>query len=313
MLTWHGLGLNQFFLSVLDKIAPFKTIRIKQRTQPWMSTEMIKLINLRDTYLRQFRKSKNQSDYELFIYHRNQVKYKKEKDKSQYYINVVNENKNRPKKLWPILKEVGSSTKCKTKESSISLDIGNELCFDKVKVATHSNDFFTSNAASLVNKLPACSGQFGQSHVVEFYRNKHVTEDMFSLANVTVGQLVSSVSPQETVKHWTRARWAESWASTTTRLHKFMPTPSNSGQGVGLSRRAWTRLNRLRTGVGRFGANMLRWGLSTSDCCDCGAEQPADHITSGLCPIHRPPEGIHGLIELDVNTRTWLENCALDV
>ena len=91
MLTWHGLGLNQFFLSVLDKIAPFKTIRIKQRTQPWMSTEMIKLINLRDNYLRQFRKSKNQSDYELFLYHRNQVKYKKEKDKSQYYINVVNE------------------------------------------------------------------------------------------------------------------------------------------------------------------------------------------------------------------------------
>ena len=41
----------------------------------------------------------------------------------------------------------------------------------------------------LVNKLPACSGQFGQSHVVEFYRNKHVTEDMFSLANVTVGQV----------------------------------------------------------------------------------------------------------------------------
>ena len=154
-----------------------------------MSTEMIKLINLRDNYLRQFRKSKNLSDYELFIYHRNQVKYKKEKDKSQYYINVVNENKNRPKKLWQILKEVGSSTKCKTKESSISLDIGNELCFDKVKVATHFNDFFTSNAASLVNKLPACSGQFGQSHVVEFYRNKHVTEDMFSLANVTVGQV----------------------------------------------------------------------------------------------------------------------------
>ena len=109
-------------------------------------------------------------------------------------------------------------------------------------------------------------------------------------------QLVSSVPPQETVKHWTQTRWAESWASTTTRLHTCMPTPSNSGQGVGLSRRAWTRLNRLRTGVGRFGANMLRWGLSTNDCCECGAEQTAEHITSGRCPIYRPPEGIHGLI-----------------
>ena len=84
MLTWHGSVLNQVLLSVLDKRAPYTTIRIKQITQPWMSTEIIKLINLRDNYLRQFRKSKNQSDYEIFIYHRNQVKYKKENDKSQY-------------------------------------------------------------------------------------------------------------------------------------------------------------------------------------------------------------------------------------
>ena len=127
-----------------------------------------------------------------------------------------------------------------------------------------------------------------------------------------VQQLVSSVHPQETVTHLTQARWAGLWASTT-RLHKSMPTLSNSGQGVGLSRRAWTRLNRLRTGVGRFGANMLCWGLSMSDTCNCGAEQTADHITSGRCPIYRPPEGMDGLIELDIETRSWLENYALDM
>ena len=38
-------------------------------------------------------------------------------------------------------------------------------------------------------RIPLECGQFGQSHVVEFHRNKHVTEDMFSLANVTVGQV----------------------------------------------------------------------------------------------------------------------------
>ena len=35
-----------------------------------------------------------------------------------------------------------------------------------------------------------------------------------------------------------------------------------------------------RTGVGRFGANMMCWGLSKSDSCDCGAELMADNITS---------------------------------
>ena len=122
-------------------------------------------------------------------------------------------------------------------------------------------------------------------------------------------QLVSSVPPQETVKQGTHASWAELWASNTTRLHQFMPTPSNSGHGVGLSRRAWTRLTRLRTaGVGRFGANILRWGLSTNDSCDCHAEQTADHITSGGCPIYRPLEGSNGIIDLDDETRAQLED-----
>ena len=47
--------------------------------------------------------------------------------------------------------------------------------------------------------------------------------------------------------------------------------------------------------------------------CDCGAEQTADHITSGRCPIYRPPEGITGLIDMYDETRAWLENNALDI
>ena len=58
---------------------------------------------------------------------------------------------------------------------------------------------------------------------------------------------------------------------------------------------------------------MLRCGLSKSDSCDCGAEQTADHITSGRCPIYRPHQGINGLIDLDDETRAWLENNGLDI
>ena len=54
-------------------------------------------------------------------------------------------------------------------------------------------------------------------------------------------------------------------------------------------------------------------GLSKSGSCDCGVEQTASHITSGCCPIYRPPEGINGIIDLDKNRRAWLENYALDI
>ena len=123
-------------------------------------------------------------------------------------------------------------------------------------------------------------------------------------------QLVSSVPPQETVKHWTQTRWAESWASTTTRLHNHTIKQRTRCGPIPTS---LDPTKQVTDWVGRFCANMLRWGLSPSDCCECGVEQTAEHITSGRCPIYRPPEGIHGLIELDVMTRTWFENCALDV
>ena len=86
----------------------------------------------------------------MFVCHRNQVKYKKEKAKSQYYVHAVNENQNRPKKLWQFLKEIGASSKGKTTPTSISLNIENKLCSDKQKVAEYFNDYFTSIASSLV-------------------------------------------------------------------------------------------------------------------------------------------------------------------
>ena len=49
-----------------------------------------------------------------------------------------------------------------------------------------------------------------------------------------------------------------------------------------------------------------------SDSCDCGAEQTADHITSGRCPVYNPPEGINSLIDLDDKTGAWLKNNALN-
>ena len=70
---------KSILLSIIDKVAPYKEVRVKQRTKPGMSSEILNLIRQRDKYLRKFRRSKDQSDYKLFVYHRNQVTYKKEK------------------------------------------------------------------------------------------------------------------------------------------------------------------------------------------------------------------------------------------
>ena len=38
-------------MDVMDKIAPVKEVRVKQRTEPWMSSEILHMISERDAAL----------------------------------------------------------------------------------------------------------------------------------------------------------------------------------------------------------------------------------------------------------------------
>jgi len=48
--------------------------------------------------------------------------------------------------------------------------------------------------------------------------------------------------------------------------------------GFDLLRHTWSLMNRFRTGQCRCRANLHKWGLAQSPCCDCGQRQTMDHI-----------------------------------
>jgi len=73
-----------------------------------------------------------------------------------------------------------------------------------------------------------------------------------------------------------------------------------------LPRRAWVRLNRLRTVVGRFRSCLYKWDMASSAACECGAEEQTDDHVFLQCPFYRPPHGLHGLTVLDDETTEWL-------
>lgn len=112
---------------------------------------------------------------------------------------------------------------------------------------------------------------------------------------------------------WVKARWRDQWKSAEpSRLHHYIKDPTDV-LGQHLPRKQWTTLNRLRTGVGRFGAAMQKWGLVDSAHCECGDQlQTVEHIISS-CPKHRPPNGDRGLIDLDDDTLDWLASTELKV
>ena len=100
--------------------------------------------------------------------------------------------------------------------------------------------------------------------------------------------------------------WDKSWEGTA-RPHQFtIPPDTKAPAGSELPRRDWVTLNRLRTGVGRFNANMHRWGLSQSPACICGAdEQTADHVIYN-CPVLQPPDGMTDLTSPNDAQANWL-------
>ena len=77
------LDLVEKILSVVDKIAPFKDLRIKNNTQDWFDDEVAKAIKLREKRLKQFKSTKLHIDENLYKeakYHA--VKLLKQKEKS---------------------------------------------------------------------------------------------------------------------------------------------------------------------------------------------------------------------------------------
>ena len=70
-----------------------------------------------------------------------------------------------------------------------------------------------------------------------------------------------------------------------------------------LSRWAWVRLNRLRTGVRLFRSTAHKWDMATSPTCECDAEEQTADLIINECPIFRPPNGVHGLRVLNDETK----------
>ena len=112
---------------------------------------------------------------------------------------------------------------------------------------------------------------------------------------------------------WTNHKWKTEYWENALRLRVFVPETGARPVGMGLPRAAWVKLNRLRTGVGRFYSSMHKWGLAPLPNCKCGAsEQTADHVLT-TCPIRRAPHGARGLTVLDDETRCWLNNTTASI
>ena len=98
----------------------------------------------------------------------------------------ISENRNNPKSLWQHLKQLGYKAH-KAGNANIVLNIDDENCHSPLKIANHFNDFFTTVASKLVDKLPCPSKLFDLNSEVllNFYKERNDGNNKFVLKHVS--------------------------------------------------------------------------------------------------------------------------------
>ena len=93
----------QRITSVINKIAPFKEITIKNYYHYWFDGEILYKIILRDKHLKKFKASRLNIDEQLYKEAKINVQKLIKNKKRNFYQEKLRENVGKPKELWKAL------------------------------------------------------------------------------------------------------------------------------------------------------------------------------------------------------------------
>ena len=189
-VTDAWINFKQCFISCLDNIAPVKSVRIKQRTEEWVDSEVLQCIKDRDNAFYIYRKNRTDDNLNRFKSLRNKANFFIANAKKNFFKSSVEANQNDSKSLWKSLKQLGMPSTKSQSSSNVGLNIDGTVNFDKIKVAEKFNQFYTSVADNLVRKLPKALTSFGSGFVFNFYSSKGVLPESFSFAVISEGSVL---------------------------------------------------------------------------------------------------------------------------
>ena len=183
------LSLESFIgliMPVIDKVAPERHVRIKQKTEPWMNPSILADIRRRDHLLQHFKRDKSKVElHQEYCKIRNKIQRDVKMAKRFFFQRKVEQNRNDSKRLWSQFKTLGYDSK--SGSNDVVLEIDGEKCYESKKVAGYFNSFYTNVAAELVKKLPRPFNIFSPSlpRFSDFYSSRGIYENSFTLSPVT--------------------------------------------------------------------------------------------------------------------------------
>ena len=161
---------------VINAIAPFKTVRIKNNASEWFDGEIAEKIHTRDKLYKKFKSTKLHVDEEIYKEARNTVQNLIRKKKKAYFEEKLKGNTANSKKLWKTLKQLGLPEK-KLPCTDVCLKVKEDLKFDPFTICELFKKFYYNLANDLVHELPAVSKKIDIEAVKDYYN------DMFELSH----------------------------------------------------------------------------------------------------------------------------------
>ena len=127
--------------TVIDKVAPYKEVRIKNNTQDWFDDEVAEAIKLRGKCLMRFKLTKLHIDEDLYKEAKYNAMNLNKKQKKSILQNKIETNIGKPKELWKALKSLGLPFK-KSSSFNICLEKDNKIHFDDKANSNTFKEFY---------------------------------------------------------------------------------------------------------------------------------------------------------------------------
>ena len=144
---------HEQFLYLMNKHAPLKKIRIKNRANPWFSRDLADLIHVRNRQWSLARKSKSGNDWLLFRVLRNKCTVLTRKLRSEHYLSLTTDTSSNHCNFWRVVKTLqqkgaaGPPPKIRVGDSFMSDKKAMSNAFNShFKRAGHIFDELTANA-----------------------------------------------------------------------------------------------------------------------------------------------------------------------
>ena len=130
----------------------------KLRTKPWITAGILKSISIKNRYYSKFLKTKDSTWYKKYKGYRDLLNHLIRKSKKRYYVSYFDKFKNNSKKVWSGINDIIQKQKKRSQE--FCLLINGKLTIDQKIIANCFNEYFTTVAQKLIDKMKPAKKHF---------------------------------------------------------------------------------------------------------------------------------------------------------